>query len=147
MPTIAAWILAVAAGVSVVVQQALNAHLKGALSSAAWAGVVSYLVGTTCMVLFAAWMRDPLPAGPIIGKTAWWAWFGGMFGAIYIGLAIVLVPQLGAATFIALLVGGQMAASLAFDHFGAFGLEQRPVDPGRLLGVVLLVAGVVLIRR
>lgn len=77
----------------------------------------------------------------------WWAWSGGVFGALFIGLATVLVPQLGAAAFIALLVAGQMLASIAFDHFGWMGLAQRPLDGSRLIGVALLVGGVVLIRR
>jgi len=70
-----------------------------------------------------------------------------VFGAIFISLAILLIPQLGAATFIAVLVAGQMLASLIFDHYGWLGLEQRPIDVLRLIGVCLLVAGVVLIRR
>ena len=71
----------------------------------------------------------------------------GLFGAIFSGLGVVLVPQLGAATFIALLVTGQMLASVAFDHFGWLGLAQRPIDLSRVIGVILLIAGVVLIRR
>ncbi|MEH2484213.1 uncharacterized membrane protein YdcZ (DUF606 family) [Bradyrhizobium sp. AZCC 2230] len=38
-------ILAVAAGISLVVQQALNTNLRTALSSAAWSGFMSYLLG------------------------------------------------------------------------------------------------------
>ncbi len=140
-------LLAIAAGVSVVTQQVLNANLRGALGSAAWSGFVSYLVGVVCMALLAAALRDPLPSLGAAARIPWWAWSGGVFGAIFIGLAIVLVPQLGAATFIALLVAGQMLASMAFDHFGWFGLAQRPIDLTRLIGVALLVGGVILIRR
>jgi bacterial/archaeal transporter family-2 protein len=139
--------LAALAGASVVLQQVLNANLRGALDSAAWSGFVSYLVGLICMMVFALAMRDPIPSATIASRIPWWAWSGGMFGAIFIGLAIILVPQLGAATFIALLISGQMLASIIFDHFGLFGLAQRTVDLPRLLGVVLLVVGVVLIRR
>jgi transporter family-2 protein len=57
------------------------------------------------------------------------------------------VPQLGAATFIALLIAGQMIASVTFDHFGWLGLAQRPIDLPRLAGVALLIGGVILIRR
>ena len=39
------------------------------------------------------------------------------------------------------------AASMTLDHYGWLRLDQRPVDLPRLLGVCLLVAGVVLIRR
>ncbi|WP_342151901.1 DMT family transporter [Methylorubrum sp. SB2] len=139
--------LAVLAGTSVVTQQILNANLRGALASAAWSGFASYFVGLACMAALAVALRDPPPALAVLLRTPWWAWTGGMFGAIFIGLAIVLVPQLGAATFIVLVVAGQMLASVAFDHFGWLGLEQRPVDLSRLLGIVLLVGGVILIRR
>ena len=148
MPSLALPILlAVAAGVSIVVQQVLNSNLRMTLNSAAWSGFMSYFVGVVCMALLALALRDPLPSAGIAARIPWWAWSGGLFGAIFIGLAILLVPQLGAATFIALLVTGQMLASVAFDHFGWLGLAQRPIDVPRLIGVALLIGGVVLIRR
>src|SRR5215471_8718802 len=140
-------LLAVAAGVSLVVQQALNANLRSALNSAAWSGFMSYLVGVICMAALALALRDPIPSASVAARIPWWAWSGGMFGAIFIALAILLIPQLGAATFIAVLITGQMLASVAFDHFGWLGLAQRPVDLPRLLGVALLIGGVILIRR
>ena len=108
---------------------------------------MSYFVGVLCMALLAIALRDPIPSASVAGRIPWWAWSGGVFGAIFIGLAIFLVPQLGAATFIALLVAGQMLASMAFDHFGLLGLAQREIDLPRLIGAALLIAGVVLIRR
>jgi bacterial/archaeal transporter family-2 protein len=140
-------ILAVLAGVSVVIQQALNANLRGALSSAAWSGFASYAIGLGCMALFALALRDPVPSAAIIGRIPWWEFSGGLFGAIFIALAIFLVPQLGAATFIVLLVTGQMLASVTFDHFGWLGLTQRPIDLPRLIGVALLIGGCALIQR
>lgn len=139
--------LAFMAGVSIVVQQVLNANLRAALNSGAWSGFMSYAVGLACMAALATALRDPLPPVSVAARIPWWAWSGGLFGAIFIGLAIFLVPQLGAATFIALLVGGQMLGSVTFDHFGWMGLAQRPVDLPRLVGVALLIGGVVLIRR
>jgi bacterial/archaeal transporter family-2 protein len=140
-------LLAIAAGISVVIQQALNANLRGALQSAAWSGLISYAVGSACMALLALALRDPIPAAGLASRISWWAWSGGAFGAIFIGLSIFLVPQIGAAAFLALLVTGQMLGSIIFDHFGWLGLTQRPVDAARLIGVALLIGGVVLIRR
>lgn len=139
--------LAFAAGISIVIQQALNANLRTALDSAAWSGFVSYVVGVLCMALLAVALRDPIPSAVVAGRIPWWAWSGGLFGAIFIGLAIYLVPLLGAATFISILIAGQMIASITFDHFGWLGLAQRSIDLPRLLGAALLIAGVVLIRR
>jgi transporter family-2 protein len=140
-------ILAIMAGASIVVQQLLNTNLRVALNSAVWAGFMSYFVGVACMALLALALRDPIPSASVVARIPWWAWSGGLFGAIFIGLAIFLVPQLGAATFIALLVAGQMLASITFDHFGWLGLTQRSIDLPRLAGVALLIGGVILIRR
>jgi transporter family-2 protein len=79
-------------------------------------------------------------------RIPWFAWSGGLFGAIFIGLGIFLVPQLGAATFFALLIAGQMLGSIAFDHFGVLGVPLHPVSAIRVAGAALLVGGVVLIR-
>lgn len=147
LPLLVLLLLAMAAGSSVVVQQALNAQLKTALGSAAWAGLASYAVGLACMAVLALALRDPPPSLATMARVPWWAWSGGVFGAVFIGLAIVLVPTLGAATFIALLVTGQMLTSVAFDHAGWMGLAQRPLDLPRLVGIALLIGGVVLIRR
>jgi transporter family-2 protein len=99
------------------------------------------------MIVLAIVLRDPIPSVSVAARIPWWAWSGGLFGAIFIGLAVVLVPKLGAATFFALLITGQLVASVAFDHFGLLGLAQRSVDLPRLIGVALLIGGVILIRR
>jgi transporter family-2 protein len=138
--------LAVGAGAGIVLQQALNNNLRFALNSAAWSGVASYAVGLVCMLLLTAVLREPFDVAAA-ARVPWWGWAGGLFGSIFIGLSIVLAPKLGAATFFALLVTGQMLASIAFDHFGLLGIPQRPVDLSRLAGVALLIGGVVLIRR
>jgi transporter family-2 protein len=139
-------LLAVGAGVSIVVQQILNANLRHALSSTAWSGFVSYFVGTICMALFALALRDPLPSASVAARVSWWAWSGGLFGAIFIAIAILLIPQIGAATFFALLVTGQMLCSLALDHFGLLGMHVHPASLVRLAGAAFLITGVVLIR-
>ncbi|MBV9521765.1 MAG: DMT family transporter, partial [Alphaproteobacteria bacterium] len=47
---------------------------------------------------------------------------------------------------LALILAGQMLASLAFDHYGLFGIAPHPADLPRLAGAALLIAGVALIR-
>ena len=139
-------LFAITAGISFVMQQAVNADLRSSLESAAWAGFVSYLGGTVCMLLLVLVLRDAVPPATVMARSHWWAWSGGFFGAIYIAISILLVPRLGTATFVALLVAGQMVSSLIFDHYGWLGLAVHPVDPFRVLGAVLLVGGVVLLR-
>ncbi len=139
-------LLAMGAGASFVAQQAVNAELRTELNSAAWAGFVSYLGGTVCMLGLALALRQAVPLTDAVARSQWWAWTGGFFGAIYIAVSILLVPRLGTATFVALLIAGQMLTSLAFDHYGVFNLARHEADPTRIIGAVLLIAGVVCMR-
>lgn len=141
------YLLAALAGAGIVVQQAMNASLRGGLVSPIWSSVVSFLVGLTALIVLGAVLRDPLPTAAMARSLPAWTWFGGLFGAAYIALSIVLVPKIGAATFVVLLVAGQMTAAVLFDHFGLMGLPVRPVDLPRLIGIALMVGGVMLIRR
>lgn len=90
--------------------------------------------------------REAPLSGAMVARTSWASWTGGLFGAMFIGAAIVAVPHLGAATVLAPIVVGQMLGSLAFDHFGLLGVPQHPATLVRLGGAALLVLGVVLIR-
>ncbi len=86
--------LAFTAGISIVIQQALNANLRTALDSAVWSGFTSYLVGLLCMAVLVIALREPIPSAGAMSRIPWWAWSGGMFGAIFIAFAIYLVPVL-----------------------------------------------------
>jgi bacterial/archaeal transporter family-2 protein len=150
MPTLVQFstfaLLAIAAGASFVVQGVANSRLSAGLNSAYWAAFFSYLGGTIVMLAVIAATRTAWPGGAV-ARPPFLAWTGGFWGAIYVVAIIVLMPRLGAATVIALLVAGQMLSAVVFDHFAALGLPQHPVDLSRLVGAVLLVGGVVLIRN
>jgi transporter family-2 protein len=140
------YLLAAGAGVSFIFQQAVNANLRAEIGSPWWAGFISYLGGTLAMLIMVLALREPWLGGDDIAKTSWLSWTGGIFGAIYIAVSILLLPRLGAAVVVALIVMGQMLGALAFDHFGLLGVSEHPVSPTRIGGALLLIAGVVLIR-
>jgi bacterial/archaeal transporter family-2 protein len=140
-------LLAVVAGVSFVLQASVNARLRTGLGSPNWAALVSYAGGTVAMVLVVLAAQGPWLSADAIRTTPWWSWTGGLLGAVYVVIIILLLPRLGTAAVIALFVVGQMVASLAIDNFGLFGVPKQPADAARIAGAILLVAGVVLIRR
>lgn len=146
MQTVLLYLGALGAGISVAVQQVLNGNLRLSLQSPAWAGFASYVGGLLTMVVVLVAMREQMPSWKLVSATPWWAWSGGILGGIFILLVILLLPSLGAATLLALVVAGQMFAAVIMDHFGAFGLSTQPVSLSRLLGVALVISGVVLIK-
>jgi transporter family-2 protein len=140
-------LVALAAGAGLPVQAGINAVMGRYAGRPEWAALVNFAVG---LVALAAWLlalRLAPPPATALARAPWWAWTGGFLGAFYVSAVVLLTPRLGVATTLALGVAGQMVAALALDHVGALGLELRPVSPGRILGVALLVAGVVLVRR
>ena len=140
------FLIAFAAGVSFVFQQAVNSNLRVEIGSVWWAGSASYLGGTIVMLAVALTLREPFPTVAIVARSHGMSWTGGLFGAVYIAISILLLPRLGAATVIALIVAGQMIGSLAFDHFGLFGLSIHHITVPRAAGALFLLVGVILVR-
>jgi transporter family-2 protein len=77
----------------------------------------------------------------------WYAWLGGAYGAVYVAIAAYAAPKIGIASLITIGIAGQIAIALLLDHYGLLGLPREPVNLGRVLGAILVVAGVVLVRR
>jgi len=139
-------LLAFAAGVMLPLQAGINAELAEWLHSPVRAAFVSFLVGTLLLLPAAALVFKPLPSWGRLGAAPWWVWVGGALGAFYVAAAVVSAPKLGAATLIALVVGGQALASLLVDHFGWVGFEPKHISAGRVIGMALVGCGVVLVR-
>ncbi|MNR83826.1 hypothetical protein D3C72_146110 [compost metagenome] len=139
-------LLVVAAGASVAFQQVLNANLRVQIGSPWWAAFISYAVGLLFTLLIALIAPGPKFTEILPRMNDWLLWTGGIFGAIFIAIAILMVPKLGAATTISLIVVGQMLLSLTMDHFGLLGLPVQPISLLKLAGAGCLILGVVLIR-
>jgi len=77
----------------------------------------------------------------------WYAWPGGLYGAFFVAIAAFAAPRIGLSPLITIGIAGQIVVALLLDHLGAFGLPREPVSVGRVLGALLVIAGVVLVRR
>lgn len=139
-------LFAVAAGAMLPVQFGVNAQLSHWVGSPIRAAFVSFLVGTVALLVISAFVRKPMPSLARIGDVPWWVWTGGLLGAFYVAGSIVTAPKLGAVTLAAAIIFGQTLASVLVDQFGWVGFTEHHASPGRLLGIVLVAAGVVLVR-
>lgn len=140
-------IVALVAGALMPVQAGVNAQLARWVGHPVVAALVSFAVGTLALFAYSLALRSPVPAWGTIQSAPWWVWIGGLFGAFFVAAAAAYAPKLGAATFVAVTVAGQMIISLLLDQYGLIGFAERQATAPRILGAVLLVVGVVLIRR
>lgn len=144
---IGAMTLTALAGATLAVQVGLNATMRDHAGSPMAAALVNFAVGTVFLFVAVLFGRNSLAA--IAGATGapWWAWGAGILGGLYIAASAAFGPLIGGATFLALIVAGQMIAALALDHYGLLGFPVRPLDAGRAAGALLVVAGMFLLAR
>jgi bacterial/archaeal transporter family-2 protein len=139
--------LALFAGLLLPLQAGINSELRSGLGDPLLATLASFLVGTVGLALVLVAARVPVPSATTLATPSWWQWSGGLLGAVYILVSIVVAPRLGAATMIATIVAGQMLASLLLDHFGLVGYVPHALNGWRLLGAALVIGGAILIQR
>lgn len=135
---------AVVAGSFLPLQAGVNSTLARFVGGPVRASFVSFGIGT--LVLLAVVVLFYRSEHTRAGHAPWWAWLGGALGAFYVTSTVVVPPRIGAAAFFGILVAAQLVTSVLADQFGWLAFEQRSVTPLRALGVVLLVAGAVLVR-
>ena len=73
-------------------------------------------------------------------------WVGGIVGALFIVVSIVLTPRLGTAVTLATITVGQMIAALVLDHYGWLGSPVIRLSLPRVLGAACLLLGIFLMR-
>jgi bacterial/archaeal transporter family-2 protein len=139
-------LLAFGVGTCFALQASANGKFRMNLASPLWAAFFSifgtFLTAATAMLV----LRPNLPDAAALRSTQWWNWIGGPLGALIVLGGAALVSELGAALFLALVVSGQLICSLLLDHFALLGLPEQSITPGRALGAVLVIAGVVCMK-
>ena len=139
-------ILAALAGTMIPLQAGINASLRGYFPHPIYAAVTSFLVGFVFLSIAALTMQATPPSWQMIAKVPWWGWLGGLMGAYLVLSGIFLSHHLGAGTFVACVILGQLTTSVICDHYGLVGYAVHHVSLQRILGIGLLAGGVVLIR-
>lgn len=139
-------LLAAAAGVFVGLQAPVNSRLGRQVGSLQ-AATVSFLIGTLALILITSLSSGGLAAIHNAGRAPWWALIGGVLGAFYVTVALLTVRTLGLSGLTAIVVTGQLTIAVVIDRFGLLGLSRQHIGASRIVGVLLLLAGVVLVVR
>lgn len=138
--------LAVLAGAMLPLQAAINARLAKVIGSSVWAAAYSGAALAVLLTIVAGLFFRSMPRTEGLSSLPWWAWTGGVCGAVVLSATTATAPRLGAAAMVAFVMTGQVAGSLVLDHFGLFGLDVQIITLKRLAAAVLLIAGALLIR-
>ncbi len=136
--------LVVFAGCVVALQPPINAALSrtvGLLES----GLVSFAIGTGFLAVTVLLMGR----GNVfrVVETPVWQWAGGVLGAFMVVSTTLAAPRIGVLTTLVAMIFGNLLMAAVIDHNGWFGLNAIPFDWRRMLGLVLVLAGIALVVR
>jgi transporter family-2 protein len=133
------------AGMLNAVQTGVNAQLNKSLGAPILAAPIVYLAGLAGILLVMPFAGARFSEYTKLQETPWWAYLGGVCGAVFIYVMLSTAHKVGAGVFSSITVTAGVITSIAIDHFGAFGIDTHPVSLWRLIGVALMIGGVALV--
>jgi transporter family-2 protein len=139
-------LLGAGAGTLLAMQAPINSRLGRSIGSVQ-AATFSFLVGTVALLAISAFVSGGWGQLGHVSRAPAWALIGGLLGAVYVSVALVAVRTLGASGLTAVVIAGQLAMSVVIDRFGLLGVARTAITTERIVGLVLLVAGVALVVR
>lgn len=135
-------IIALAAGVALATQSAINTQLAKAMSGeAVIATFISFAVGTI-VLFFIAWVKTDLWGNlSTVPSQPWWKLIGGILGAVVVFTTVLLAPKLGITAMLFFIIVGQLITATTIDHFGLIGMPIREVNITKLIGLIIVAFG------
>jgi len=121
----------------------VNIALPSAQKALAFSTVVTMVIA--CAVLLVA-RRSVDGFGDAV-RSPPWMWLGGAMGVFIVFTITLVQPRFGTFATVAIFIVAQIAAGVAIDRFGWFGVERVGLAWTRVLGIVLLASGAVLALR
>lgn len=143
--TLVAALATIVVGALIALQAPINSGL-GKATGTMPAAAISFTVGTLLLLGIVVVAGE---AGSLSQAmdVKWYYLIGGVLGAAYVTTVLLTVRTLGAGGVTAATVAGQLTMSVVIDRIGFLGLEETPITPTRVIGVLLLFAGTVLVIR
>ena len=123
------------------------AQLASIVGNPVQATTVAFFVATVALLLFCTCLGKTQLVGKAFSSDyPWWMWTGGLCGAIIVFGNAWLVPKVGVGVFTMSLLVGQLALSMLMEHYGWLGAPRKPITWLKIVGILLMLAGVALIR-
>ena len=141
------WIgMALTAGAALPFQGGINTKLGKAAASPLHAAFISFTIGALALLIYILVTKQSFSwAG--LKQVPPQYWTGGVLGAFYVTSVILAFPKLGPGLTFGLIVAGQLVISVLLDHFNVMVTQPHALNLGRIAGVMLIVGGVVLLKR
>ncbi|WP_235207939.1 DMT family transporter [Saccharicrinis fermentans] len=134
-------------GCFLAIQGSINTQLTSYLKHPLQGALVNFLVGTITLVGLNIIFKTHIPDWAHVKTAPIYLFLGGCLGAIFVSSVIFFIPKIGVTTVLAASIAGQLIAASIIDHYGFFGFTVHTISAGKVIGILLLLAGIFMIQK
>ncbi len=129
-------LLAVLAGISIVISRTLNANLSSKIGI--FQGTIfNYIVGLIFSIVFLIFSSESIDVSRInLLSVPWWAYLGGIVGVLVVSLSSYITPKISAFYLTILIFIAQLFVGTLIDY-----LIFNVLSPGKVIGGLLVFLG------
>lgn len=129
------------------IQQAINGRLGTVVHSPVQATFISFLISWFVILIVTLVVHHtvhiPITAFKQIPK---WGWIGGVLGATFVLMTVILVPIIGAGLTVTTSLIGQIFGSVLVTQLGLWRSIKSPVKRLQVIGILIMLMGVLIIK-
>jgi bacterial/archaeal transporter family-2 protein len=137
-------LLALVGGMALATQGQINGGL-GKKVGVFEGSFISFSVGTLALLFILLFFgTGNISALSTVPK---WQLTGGLLGAFYVVVQVIVVPKIGVSASLMAVIVGQIILGAVIDHFGFFGGNRFPIDRQKMIAILLLLFSLYLYNR
>ena len=138
--------MVVIAGAFLPMQGSMNSKLAKAGENPVYASMISFTIGVLALVTYILLTSQNVSWKGLKDAPSY-SWLGGVLGAFYVTVIVFAFPKIGPGLTFGLVVAGQLITSMVMEHFQIMGTPHQPISLGRIVGVLLIIIGVVAVKK
>lgn len=138
-------LLGITTGGFIPLQTSINSQLRNRVKTPFLSLLISFLVGTIFLIILSVLTGSGIPLmNGSLSSMPWWGYLGGIIGMICLTINIFLFPILGSVQTVIIPMVGQILMSVIIDNFDWFYAKTSPLSLTKLLGIILVIAGIMI---
>ncbi|MCM0600810.1 DMT family transporter [Periweissella ghanensis] len=135
------------AGMLSAVQQAINGRMGTVVHSPVQATFISFLISWLVILIVTLVMHRKITIPRATFKAMpKWGWLGGVLGATFVLMTVILVPIIGAGLTVTTSLIGQILGSVLVTQMGLWRSIKSPVKRLQVIGIIIMLIGVLIIK-
>ncbi len=129
------------------IMAASNGALSKSIGSPFSASMGVFILSAVIMTIVSVATKSPVLSPQNMSHTHFSMWLGACIVVINVVTFTIVPPKIGIGNMIVLFVTGQMIASVVVEHFGLLHFPVHLFNWQRAIGLALIIAGVVLVKK